>query len=118
MGDDIKIADLLSGDGTDTLTFGYTVRRYDYDDDGVSILDGDSNSGFYFNQATGDTASGQNFRGVQFRSIACTTAWTTRTAKRSTSAGSEAAHAASTQQAAPDYLANCRDNSSDRSNSF
>ena len=55
VGDDIKIADLLSGDGTDTLTFGYTVRSDDYDDDGISILDGDSNSGFYFNQATGDT---------------------------------------------------------------
>ena len=55
VGDDIKIADLLSGDGTDTLTFGYTVRSDDYDDDGIGILDGDSNSGFYFNQATGDT---------------------------------------------------------------
>ena len=63
VGDDIKIADLLSGDGTDTLAFGYTVRRYDYDDDGVSILDGDSNSGFYFNQATGDTGLWTEFSG-------------------------------------------------------
>ena len=63
VGDDIKIADLLSGDGTDTLTFGYTVRRYDYDDDGISILDGDSNSGFYFNQATGDTGLWTEFSG-------------------------------------------------------
>ena len=55
VGDDIRIAELLSGDGTDTLTFGYTVRSDDYDDDGISILEGDSNSGFYFNQATGDT---------------------------------------------------------------
>ena len=63
VGDDIKIADLLSGDGTDTLTFGYTVRSDDYDDDGVSILDGDSNSGFYFNQATGDTGLWTEFSG-------------------------------------------------------
>ena len=63
VGDDIKIADLLSGDGTDTLTFGYTVRSDDYDDDGISILDGDSNSGFYFNQATGDTGLWTEFSG-------------------------------------------------------
>ena len=52
---------ICSGDGTDTL-IGYTVRRY-YDDDGISILDGDSNSGFYFNQATGDTGLWTEFSG-------------------------------------------------------
>ena len=50
VGEDLRVAELLRGNGTNTLTFGYTVQRGDYDPDGIGIID----SGFYYNVDAGD----------------------------------------------------------------
>ena len=54
IGENRRVAHVVRGDGTDTLIFGYTVQPDDVDADGISVEEGTDNSGFYFNEATGD----------------------------------------------------------------
>ena len=63
VGENRRVAKLLRGEGTDTLTFGYTVRESDLDADGVSVEYGgprfpfslhDQFTGFRFNRENFD----------------------------------------------------------------
>ena len=57
VGKKLHYAEMLRGDGTDTIVFGYTVQTGDRDYDGISIVPGEPGrpgNGLYFNQVTGD----------------------------------------------------------------
>ena len=57
MGENRRVANLLRGEGTDILLFGYTVQEDDEDADGIRVEAGSLSSrvtGFYFNKDTGD----------------------------------------------------------------
>ena len=63
VGENCRIANLLRGEGTDTLVFGYTVQEDDDDADGISVEGGgiifrifgkSRFTGFYFNKDAGD----------------------------------------------------------------
>lgn len=48
VGENRRLATLLSGAGTDTLVFGYTVQEGDVDGNGISVEDGGPETGFYY----------------------------------------------------------------------
>ena len=54
IGENRRIAHLVRGEGTDKLIFGYTVQSDDVDLDGISFEEGTDDTGFYFNETTGD----------------------------------------------------------------
>ena len=54
IGENRRLAQIVSGDGTDDLVFAYTVQLEDADADGVSVEEGTDDTGFYFNKDAGD----------------------------------------------------------------
>ena len=54
VGENRRIANVVRGDGTDTLIFGYTVQADDVDLDGISVESGGPGTGLYYNEATRD----------------------------------------------------------------
>ena len=54
VGEHRRIANVVRGDGTDTLIFGYTVQSGDADQDGISVESGGPGTGLYYNEATRD----------------------------------------------------------------
>ena len=54
VGEHRRIANVVRGDGTDTLIFGYTVQPGDADLDGISVESGGPGTGLYYNEATRD----------------------------------------------------------------
>ena len=55
IGENRRVANVVRGDGTDTIIFGYTVQPDDVDLNGISIEDGEDDKGFYYNEAAGNT---------------------------------------------------------------
>ena len=55
VGENRRTAHVVRGDGTDTVIFGYTVHEDDVDLDGISIEDGSTARGLYFNESTRDS---------------------------------------------------------------
>ena len=49
VGENRRVATLLSGDGSDKLVFGYTVTEDDVDADGISVEGGGPGTGMYYN---------------------------------------------------------------------
>ena len=49
VGENRRVATLLSGDGSDNLVFGYTVTEDDVDADGISVEGGGPGTGMYYN---------------------------------------------------------------------
>ena len=54
IGENRRIAHVLSGEGTGELVFGYTVQLDDDDADGISVEEGTDSTGFHFNEDAGD----------------------------------------------------------------
>ena len=58
VGDQVRYADMVGGDGTKTITFSYTVQPEDWDADGISIQRGDPNvwprTGFHYHNGDFD----------------------------------------------------------------
>ena len=54
VGENRRIAELLSGDGGDKLVFGYTVTEEDEDADGISVEGGGAGTGMYYNENNRD----------------------------------------------------------------
>ena len=54
VGENRRVAELLSGDGGDKLVFGYTVTEEDEDADGVSVEGGGPGTGMYYNENNRD----------------------------------------------------------------
>ena len=54
VGEHRRIANLLRGDGTDNIIFGYAVQPDDVDADGISVEGGGPGTGLYYNQDTRD----------------------------------------------------------------
>ena len=54
IGENRRLANVVWGDGTDNIVFGYTVQIDDVDADGISVEEGTENTGFYFNKEAGD----------------------------------------------------------------
>ena len=52
VGENRRVANVVRGDGTDTLIFGYTVESDDVDLDGISVEDGGAGTGLYYNAET------------------------------------------------------------------
>ena len=50
VGENRRVATLLSGDGGDKLVFGYTVTEDDADADGISVEGGGPGTGMYYNE--------------------------------------------------------------------
>ena len=55
IGENRRVANVVRGDGTDTLIFGYTVQAEDVDANGISVEDGWAGTGFYYNEETSDS---------------------------------------------------------------
>ena len=55
IGENRRVANVVRGDGTDTLIFGYTVQPDDEDLDGISVENGWAGTGMYYNEETGDS---------------------------------------------------------------
>ena len=49
VGENRRFAEMLRGDGTDTVVFGYTVQPEDADADGIRVERGGTNTGLYYN---------------------------------------------------------------------
>ena len=49
VGENRRLAEMLRGDGTDTIVFGYTVQADDVDADGISVEGGGPGTGLYYN---------------------------------------------------------------------
>ena len=54
IGENRRVANVVRGDGTDTLIFGYTVQPDDEDLNGISVENGWAGTGMYYNEETGD----------------------------------------------------------------
>ena len=54
VGENRRLAEMLRGDGTDTVVFGYTVQPEDADTDGISVEGGGTNTGLYYNTDSQD----------------------------------------------------------------
>ena len=54
VGENRRIAGVLSGDGSDKLVFGYTVTEEDEDADGISVEGGGAGTGMYYNENNRD----------------------------------------------------------------
>ena len=54
VGENRRVANVVRGDGTDTLIFGYTVQPDDVDLDGISVESGGPGTGLYYNEDTRD----------------------------------------------------------------
>ena len=54
VGENRRLANVVWGDGTDNIVFGYTVQIDDVDADGISVEEGTQNTGFYFNKEAGN----------------------------------------------------------------
>ena len=55
IGENRRVANVVRGDGTDTLIFGYTVQAEDVDANGISVEDGWAGTGLYYNEETSDS---------------------------------------------------------------
>ncbi len=55
IGENRRIARLYQGSGTDTLVFSYQIKEDDLDANGISVEDGGSGTGLYYNQDTRDS---------------------------------------------------------------
>ena len=54
VGENRRVANVVRGDGTDNLIFGYTVQPDDMDPDGISVESGGPGTGLYYNEDTRD----------------------------------------------------------------
>ena len=54
VGENRRVANVVRGDGTDNLIFGYTVQPDDTDPDGISVESGGPGTGLYYNEDTRD----------------------------------------------------------------
>ncbi len=54
-GENRRVANVVRGDGTDEIIFGYTVQADDEDLDGISVENGWSGTGLYYNEDTRDS---------------------------------------------------------------
>ena len=54
VGENRRVATLLSGDGRDELVFGYTVTEDDADAEGISVESGGPGTGMYYNENNRD----------------------------------------------------------------
>ena len=54
VGENRRLAEVLRGNGTDTVVFGYTVQPEDADADGISVEGGGTNTGLYYNTDSQD----------------------------------------------------------------
>ena len=54
VGENRRIAEMLRGDGTDTIVFGYQVQADDVDANGISVDDGGPGTGLYYSEANRD----------------------------------------------------------------
>ena len=54
VGENRRLAEMLRGDGTDTIVFGYTVQEDDLDADGISVEGGGPGTGLYYSETNRD----------------------------------------------------------------
>ncbi len=54
-GENRRVANVVRGDGTDEIIFGYTVQADDEDLDGISVENGWAGTGLYYNEETRDS---------------------------------------------------------------
>ena len=54
IGENRRVANVVWGDGTKEIVFGYTVQPDDADSDGISVEEGGPGTGMYYNQDTRD----------------------------------------------------------------
>ena len=54
VGENRRLAEMLRGDGTDTIVFGYTVQSDDVDADGISVESGGPGTGLYYSETNRD----------------------------------------------------------------
>ena len=54
VGENRRLAEMLRGDGTDTIVFGYTVQSNDADADGISVEGGGPGTGLYYSETNRD----------------------------------------------------------------
>ena len=54
VGENRRLAEMLRGDGTDTIVFGYQVQADDVDADGISVESGGPGTGLYYSETNRD----------------------------------------------------------------